>query len=186
MMSTSDSTSTSYSESTPTADYGDYCTIYYAPYDIYYFYNHMPDEQWRKERARSIRKPQYIKNSYNRLLFINAYKSGRSPPRRASSCGVLDCQECNTEFYTDAGTVQLMRKLEKWEHGKLFFACILYASNFGPVEANDDDGFVERYSITTTGLLADKVIEWRKNEKEKNTNAASVFGPDMRPGSQTG
>ena len=84
-------------------------------------------------------------------------------PYRMCSCGVFDCQECNADFYTDAGTVQLMRKLEKWEHGKLFFACILYASNFGPVEANDDDGFVERYSITTTGLLADKLIEWRNN-----------------------
>ena len=84
------------------------------------------------------------------------------------SCGltghiVIDsCTKANPDFYTDAGAVRLLRELEKWEHGKLFFAQAFYEGN--NVEANDDDGCIERETITTPGLLADKVIE-RKEEK---------------------
>lgn len=85
------------------------------------------------------------------------------------SCGVQDdsldrmlnhIKESNLNFYTDAGTVQLLRELEKWEHGRLFFALMFYDE--GVIDENDDDGMIYRTLVTTPGLLADKVIEWRK------------------------
>lgn len=65
----------------------------------------------------------------------------------------------NTNFYTDAGTVQLLRELEKSPIGQKFFSDSLYNGDY----IQFDYDYIHKEIITTTGLLADKVIEWRKN-----------------------
>lgn len=60
----------------------------------------------------------------------------------------------NINFYTDAGTVQLLRELEKQEWYNTFIYGEFYYKSDTPNNLLN--------TLTTTGLLADKVIEWRK------------------------
>jgi len=78
-------------------------------------------------------------------------------------CGVKG-PSANPDFYTDAGAVRLLRELEKWERGKLFFAHQMYVTEGYNIEAVDDDGYINREFITTPGLLADKLIEWKEEK----------------------
>ncbi|MFA5322814.1 MAG: hypothetical protein WC373_09090 [Smithella sp.] len=72
----------------------------------------------------------------------------------------IHCRKQNPDFSTDAGAVRLLRELEKWKGGKLFFANLMY---FGKgIEAEDDDGYIHRELVTTPGLLLDKVYEWKE------------------------
>lgn len=80
-------------------------------------------------------------------------------------CYVIHCKTCkgkrygfhpqgNIDFYTDAGTIQLLRELEKQEWYWEFLACFwaVCKINLGDIYK----------PLTTPGLLADKLIEWRK------------------------
>jgi len=106
------------------------------------------------------------------LLGIHWHEWEKSIPDQSSpykscrfmcTCGVKDCEIENPNFLDDAGAVRLLRELEKQEWGKLFFANLMYIGS--NIEAIDDDNSIDRKFITTPGLLADKVIEWRRKKQ---------------------
>jgi hypothetical protein len=80
-------------------------------------------------------------------------------------CGIWESENPNPDYTSDPGKIQLLREIEKLLDSKLFFANLLY----GPpesVEAVDDDGLIERrYFTDTTGLLAQKAVEWLRGVK---------------------
>lgn len=61
----------------------------------------------------------------------------------------------NTNFYADAGTIPLLRELEKQEWYNTFIYGEFYYKSDTPNNLLN--------TLTTPGLLADKVIEWRNN-----------------------
>ena len=66
-------------------------------------------------------------------------------------CGKRDCYDKNPNFLDDAGAVRLLRELEKQEWYYLFL-----------LDFCDDLSYIGILNrLTTPGLLADKVIEWR-------------------------
>ena len=71
-------------------------------------------------------------------------------PFRKCSCGQFDCEEPNPDFCDDAGAVRLLRELEKTRMFRVFM--------------NDNEFSIQTFisCITTPGLLADKLIEWKE------------------------
>lgn len=69
--------------------------------------------------------------------------------------------ESNPDF-TDAREV--IEVMENHPKGKLFFASLIYESNY---EAIDDDGYIPRELVRDrTGKLRDLAIEWMEKGKE--------------------
>lgn len=108
--------------------------------------------------------PTEINKKCHEILGISWHERKREFPFRMCVCGVFDCQEDNADFFNDP--VALLRELEKWKHGKLFFAQLMYRvenssmTQDACIEAGDDDGYISRKYITTPGLLARKLVEW--------------------------
>ena len=81
-------------------------------------------------------------------------------------CGQYDCYRINPEFFSPAGRIHLLRRMENHPNGKLFFAQLVYAGD--NVEAIDDDGLIPRSYITDdNGALARVALEFLEGRVEK-------------------
>lgn len=106
-------------------------------------------------------------NSVACLLHGTGKRKGKMNEKNKRICEIFGIEWHDNlsdhNFYTDAGAVRLLREMAKWEHGRLFFASLIYCPP--NIEAQDDDGYIPREYITTPGLLADKLIEWDERRK---------------------